>query len=141
MGKYDGPHFEVEDEDVVSIWIAKVALTDIPESYFQENYSEDDDEPLNPFSADFGFGYYDHDCVETYCEDDWRIVPIGSLIEPLSYSSSFQDAVVRQAQELDSAQTCYVFLLYNFKYDPKVTGIRESKYMRFLGVFLYDRNS
>jgi hypothetical protein len=31
MGKFDGPHFRVENEDVVSIWAATCPLADIPE--------------------------------------------------------------------------------------------------------------
>lgn len=141
MGRYDGPDFEVEDEDVVSIWAAKCALADIPDDYFQENYGGEDDEPFNPFSTDFGFGFYDHDFVETYCMDDWRIVPIAELIEPLSCSSSFRDAAVRRAEDIGVGRSCYVFLLYNFKYDPAVTGVQESAYMRFVGVFPCDSNA
>ena len=141
MGKFDGPYFEVENEDVVSIWAATGALADIPEDYFQENLGGDDHEPFNQFSADFGFGFYDHDFVETYCTEDWRIVPISELIDPLSYSSSFLNATVRRAEDLGVGRTCYVFLMYNFKYDPTAAGIQESAYMRFVGVFPYDRHA
>jgi hypothetical protein len=58
MGRYDGPHFRV-DEDVVSVWIAKCSLAEIPDNYFEENYGGEDDEPFNDFSSDFGFGYCD----------------------------------------------------------------------------------
>src|SRR5262249_3865823 len=127
------------NEDVASVWAATCALADIPKGYFLPNYGGED-EPFNPFSADFGFGYYDHDFVETYCTEDWRVVPIAELIAPLSYSASFRETAVRQAELLGVGHTSYVILLYNFKYDSAVTGIRESAYMRFVGAFPYDRN-
>jgi hypothetical protein len=61
MGRYDGSHFEVENEDAVSMWAAKCTVADIPEDYFHENYGGEDDEPFNQFSTNFGFGFYDHD--------------------------------------------------------------------------------
>jgi hypothetical protein len=139
MGRYDGPHFEVENEDVVSIWAATVTLAKIPSDYFEPRYGGEDDEPFNPFSDDFGFGCYDLDFVDTNGVDDGRLVPIEELLAPVSYSASFRAAAAQQAQQLGVGQTCYVILLYNFKYDPAVTGVRENKYMRFIGVFPYDR--
>jgi hypothetical protein len=141
MGRYDGPYFAVEDEDVVSIWIAKCSFAEIPENYFEENYGGEDDEDFNAFSADFGFGFYDHDLVETFCRDDRNESDIAALVKPLSYSGSFLDSVISTAKRLKIDKTSFVFLLYNFKYDPKVTKTQESQYMRFLGVFPYDRKS
>ena len=65
MGRYDGPHFDVdvEDECVVSVWASIVPWHEIPEDYWQYNLNGDDDAPFNRFSSDFGFGYYDDDFV------------------------------------------------------------------------------
>jgi hypothetical protein len=141
MGQFDGPHFRVDDEDVVSIWAATCPLADIPDNYFEDYGSDEDDDPFDPFSSDFGFGCYNHDDVEAYSAKDVLAVPIGELLTPLSFSVSFRDDAVRQAEARGVGQTCYVFLLYNFKYDPAVTGIRESACMRFIGVFPYDRKA
>jgi hypothetical protein len=138
MNKYEGPAFEVK-EDVVSIWAAKSPLADIPDDYFQETDGENDDEPFNQFSSDFGFGGYDNDFVGNNCTDDWRVVPIRELMEPLSYSRSFRDAAVQKAEALGLGQTSYVLLLYHFKYDTAISGIQESAHMRFIGVFPFDR--
>ena len=137
MGRYGGPHFEVDHENVVSIWVAIRPLEEIPDDYFAENYGGEDDDPFNQFCTDFGFGMYDHDRVETYCADDWKSVNISELIAPLSYARSFHDAAVRVASQKNLATTPYVFLIYNFKYDPAVTGIETSQFMRFLGSFAF----
>lgn len=135
MGRYDGPHFQTE-KNIVSIWVAKRPLLEIPEDYFKENYDDDDDDsPFNAFSSDFGFGYYDHDFVESYCFDDQRGAELSEHLKLLSYSASFMDKAIKKARELKIEKTSFVFLIYNFKYDPKKTRISESNYFRFLGAF------
>jgi len=139
MGRYDGPHFEVDDENVVSVWASTVAWGEIPEDYWEYNLRGGDDDPWNRFSSDFGFGYYDDDFVESYFDDpEKKTVPIGDLIRPLSYSTSFLEAVTQRAKSIGHPNTSYVFLMYNFKYDPRVTGKERSSYFRFVGTFAYD---
>ncbi len=138
MGRYDGPHFEVED-DVVSVWIASCPLAEMPENYFALDIEGEDEDPFNEFSSDFGFGYYDIDFVETNCNSEWHECKVGNLIEALSYSGSFLNSVVEAANKVNIDKTSYVFLIYNFKYDPTITNIQASRYMQFLGAFSYDR--
>lgn len=141
MGRFDGPHFRDEDNDVVSVWVATCAFDEIPNDYFDEPFGDDDDEaPWNDFSSDFGFGYYDHDVIEPN-HHEGKVSSVRDLILPCSYSSSFVDAAFERACELGLSETCFVFLMYNFRYDPEVTGKTESQYLKFIGVFAYDRNS
>ncbi len=135
MGMYDGPDFETDEIEIVSIWVSKCNLNDIPDDYFEENYGGEDEESWNDFSSEFGFGYYDHDFVETYFIDDGEITHIKNLLEPLSYSDTFIDSAINAAIEKNLAETSFVFLIYNFEYSSKITGITESKYMSFLGAF------
>lgn len=136
MGKYDGPHFFCDEENVVSIWAAVVPFNDIPEDYWQYDLSGDDDAPFNRFSSDFGFGCYDDDFVESYFDEaEKKIVPIADLIAPLSYASSFAPAAVKRANKLGLGETSYIFLIYNFEYDAKVTGRERSDFFRFVGAF------
>ncbi|MFT5523765.1 MAG: hypothetical protein ACI9G1_004586 [Pirellulaceae bacterium] len=37
MGMYDGPHFQREDRDVVSIWVAHTNFGAIPKKYMEYN--------------------------------------------------------------------------------------------------------
>ncbi|MBI1891274.1 MAG: immunity 22 family protein [Burkholderiales bacterium] len=132
MGRYDGPHFHCE-ENLVSVWAAKCPISQVPDDYFEENYGGDDDDPFNQFSTDFGFGYYDHDFVEGAALE--KSAPIEQIIETASYGQSFANDV-KAGSEVKNTE--HVFLMYNFNYDPSVTGVRESKYYKFLGVFKYD---
>ncbi|WP_167629428.1 immunity 22 family protein [Aquipseudomonas alcaligenes] len=141
MGRYDGPHFSTENEDVVSIWVATCPLTEIPDEYFEDNHDENDDTPFNQFSSDFGFGYYDHDLVEANRSENSKATSLTELLQPMSYSQSFLAKATQLADSLQIKESSYIFILYNFKYCQKTTGISESKYMRFLGVFPYVRAS
>lgn len=125
------------DEDIVSIWAATCPLADIPENYFEEKYLREIDEPFNQFCADFGFDWYDHDFVESYCSDDWSSVPIGELLRPewSSASDQFRDQAIARAQERGVSVTPYVFAIYNFCYDPAKSGVSASRFMQFVGAF------
>jgi hypothetical protein len=57
--------YEFEKSGVVSIWVIRLPLSEIPRDYFEAHYGGDDDEPFNQFAEDFGFGYYDVDFAES----------------------------------------------------------------------------
>ena len=142
MGRYDGPHFEREDIDVVSIWVAHCPFEQIPEEYWIPDWdSEDDAKPWNQFSSDFGFGFYDDDLIECYCQDDRSAKSVFEQLKFMSYSSSFIDAAVNTAKEKGIEKTVHVFLMYNYAYDPKITGIESSDYLTFLGAFPFDEDA
>ncbi len=141
MGKYDGPHFQCEDRDVVSIWIAHTEYTEIPDDYMEYNRDDRDDTPWSRFTHNFGFGYYDDDFVESYLQPTKQKATIYEQLKYLSYSASFIEPAVEAARKRGLGETSYVFLMYNFAYDPKLTKIHRDDYLDFLGVFAYDRDS
>jgi hypothetical protein len=108
----------------------------MPSDYFIEDYDGEDEDPFNQFSTDFGFGYYDHDFVEGAALPG--CASIDKIIEAASYGHSFATEV-KAASEIKNAE--HVFLMYNFNYSPNVTGITESKYYKFVGVFKFDKNA
>ena len=136
MGKFDGPHFYCENENVVSVWVAILPLNEIPDDYFEEDYGGDDEDPFNEFSSDFGFGYYDHDFVEANTLESCS--PINEILKECAYGNSFAEAAY---QSSDIKNSEHVFLMYNFNYDPEITGITRSKYYKFIGVFSYNENA
>ena len=142
MGKYDKPHFQT-DNNVVSIWLATTDYNDIPENYWVENYDDDDDEaPWNQFSGDFGFGYYDIDSQENFFDDkNHHTIPVFDLLKYLSYSKSFINEAIDKAEALSLNESSYAYLIYNFDYDPSVTGISKSSFFTYLGTFGFDINS
>lgn len=141
MGMYDGPHFRCEDRNVVSIWVTRVKLSAVPADYMAYNHGGNDDEPWSTFSSNFGFGYYDDDFAESFAQPSKRSVSLYKQLKYLSYSTSFIDAAVAKAREKGLERTAWVFLLYNFAYDPGVTKIERDAYMAFLGVFPFDEKS
>ena len=138
VDRYGEPHFQVEDEDVVSIWAAAVPLSKIPADYFEENY--DDERPLNHFCEEFGFGTYDHDFVDTNASENGP-ADIRELLAACSYGTSFADAAAAAAEKLGLARTEYVILLYNFRYEPKVTRVRKTSHLAFIGCFPFDSDA
>ena len=129
MSMFSAPHFYEENSDVVSIWLPKLPASEIANNYFEENYDDDDDDgPFNQFSNDFGFGFYDHDWVE-YLE-------IGESLEKFLSHFSNTAYIKCGIKNADHAQ-----IMYDFKYDPKVTGIIENKYYKFIGCYGFSLNS
>ena len=141
MGKYDGPHFQCEDRDVVSIWVAHTDFDGIPEDYLEYNRDDRDDTPWSTFTNNFGFGFYDDDFVESYLQPGKEKATVYEQLKYLSYSSSFIEQAVAEAQKRKLEETSFVFLMYNFAYDPKVTKIQRDDYLEFLGVFTFDQQS
>ena len=140
MGKYDGPNFDTKN-DVVSVWISQVNYSEIPDDYWTPDPSDEDEAPWDQFSTDFGFGYYDNDFVESFCQDDHSKATIYEQLKYLSYSQSFIEEVEQSAREREISETSYVFLMYNFKYDTNITKIEKSNYFIYLGTFDYDKDS
>jgi immunity protein 22 of polymorphic toxin system len=136
VSRYGPPHFR--KDGYVSIWVAVVPLSRIPDDYFEEIF--DDELPLTKFYGDFGFGYFDHDFMDTNGSKG-RASSIEKLIGACSFSSSYVAQAVEQATERGLEKTQYVVLLYDFEYDPKQTRITKNSYMEFIGSFPYDKDA
>ncbi len=63
---------------------------------------------------------------------------IEEIVSEASYGASFCDEVGRRSE---IKETEHVFLMYNFRYDPAVTAIRESRHYRFVGVYAFDEKA
>jgi len=129
--------YEFESKGMVSIWVAIVPWDRIPAAYFEEHYDREEDEPFTQFSEDFGFGFFDHDFVDTNGAPE-RAEPVKRLLSQCSFSSSYLEAAVAEARKRGLEKTHFVFLLYDIEYAPKLTNVRRSRYMEFLGSFRYD---
>lgn len=135
--RYGPPHFN--KDGFVSIWFAIAPLSRIPDSYFEERYG-DEEVPLTKFYGDFGFGYFDHDFMDTNASEG-RAALIEKLVGECSHSLSFAKQVAAATRKRGLTKTQFVVLLFDFQYDPKKTMIRKSSYMEFLGSFPYDRKA
>jgi len=133
--RYGGPHFEAEG--FVSIWIGTFPSEEIRAEQLCERYGEEyEDEPLALWMGEFGFGWFDHDFMDTNGHG-MAVGPLRELIESCSYAASFVNEAMKIAAQQGISETQFVMLLYDFRYDPSVTGITRGKYLQFLGAFPY----
>jgi hypothetical protein len=132
--------YEFESKGIISIWVATVPRSRIPDDYFEEHYGGEDDEPFTQFSEDFGFGFYDHDFVDTNGVTD-RPKPIERLLGECSFSASYLAEAIAAANQQGLDNSEFVFLLRDIAYMPEVTGVSRSPYMAFLGRFRYEPKS
>ena len=128
--------YDFEKKGVVSIWLATVPLSRIPNAYLEEHYGNDE-EPFNQFAEDFGFGFYDHDSVDTNASKG-RAKPVEDLVGKCSFSTSYVEQAVAEAKKRGLDKTQFVFLMYDIQYAPNRTKVSKSTYMEFLGSFCYD---
>jgi hypothetical protein len=111
----------------------------MPDAYFEEQYG-DEDKPYNQFAEDFGFGFYDHDSVDTNVSQG-RSKPVEDLVGQCSFSSSYVKQVVAEAKKRGLDKTQFVFLMYDIQYAPKRTKVSKARYIEFLGSFCYDNSA
>jgi hypothetical protein len=128
--------YDFEKKGQVSIWVAIVSWTQLPASYFEAHYGREDDEPFTEFSEDFGFGFYDHDKVDTNGSEEAK--PLEELLGECSFSSSYLTEAVAEAKKRGLDKTSFVFLLHDIEYQPMLTKVSRSAYMEFLGAFHFD---
>jgi hypothetical protein len=135
---------DFERDGIVSVWIGTRPWNDPewPDDYCVPSYGEeDDDAPLCAFTFDFRFTYFDLDKTESNYSDDHGLVPLESMLRPLSFSESFLDAALDEARRQGVTEASAAWVIYDFAYDPQVTGVRESRFFRFLGAFPYRPDS
>lgn len=120
--------------DISHIWVG-VFDSDAPDDYFVEQYSDDDDAPLNRFAAEQGETFYDHDWLEISYLDASESIDVRSFVDGHSYSKDYLDAVVAKTAAL-GIDRINVFVLAdkNEFSDPKtITG--DNYRLEYLGKF------
>src|SRR5262249_38546255 len=96
--------YEFEAKGVVSIGVATVGRTRLPDACCAEPHAREEDEPSSRFSEDFGFGYNDHDVVDTNWVTD-RPKPLERLLGECSFSASYLADAVAAAKRQGFDQT------------------------------------
>lgn len=124
---------ECPDETILSLWASRVPLDQFPEDYyFKEEWCDED--PFTGFQKEFLISYFDIDFLEDY-HVGGKVVPIGELLKPLSYSEFYLEQAIAKAKEVSMEFTNYVVILLYQNYDPKKTGIIKGKRLTFIGAF------
>ncbi len=126
----NGFDFEVE-QNIVSVWVANEVLSKIPSNYFSLNF--DSGKPMSTFCEDFkieayNFGFSEH-IVSKGSE------PVIKQIKKACFGTSFCNEVGRVCK---IRETEHILLLFNYKYDHKLTGITKGSYNEFIGTFDFD---
>ncbi|MHB0961483.1 MAG: immunity 22 family protein [Pirellulaceae bacterium] len=138
------------EADWVSVWISTVPVQEIPRDYLNLESAEQH-RLADGFASEFGLTEYPWDELEFLLEKDGQqfIKWHGSRVEryetgrlsisrhtPLfSYQDEFTEKVRVAAQRLNIEQFSVILLIYNYRYEPCVTGVEAGKPLRFLGVF------
>ena len=92
-------------DGIVSIWIGQQPV-----------------EPGSDFLREkFGVEYHDPDSQE--CIVEKSISPLPALVPRLSYSESFRDAAIQEANRIGLMAALWVFAQYDFAFDPKKAGL------------------
>lgn len=133
--KFNGPDFRCDDR--VSIWISDVPYAEIEDSYFDEDFSCKDGAPVNEWSGNYGFGFYNAQRLATNGAMV-GLITLEKALKDCSFSKSFLQPVLEQAEKLEISNISWIILLYDFDYQPDVTGVTDDRYTRFLGAFDYD---
>lgn len=69
------------------------------------------------------------------------MVDLKSLLDEHSFSGSYLQTALEEARRQGCGAASAIWLILDFAYDPKVTGVTESPFLRFLGAFEYDTES
>ena len=133
-----GPH-HFDAEGFVSIWCGEFPTEEQREAQLRERYGEEfEDEPLAEWMGEFGFGWFDHDFMDANSDGlAWRSV--RELIAPCSYAASYVEAAVGAAAQLGIHKTQTVLLLFDWRYDPAVSGVQQGRFLHFVGAFPYSK--
>jgi hypothetical protein len=80
--------------------------------------------------------------VESFFDNkNYDKISIFDLLKYLSFSKSFINVAIEASEYLLIKESSYAYLIYNFEYDPLVTGIKKSSFFAYIGTFEFDKNS
>ena len=89
--------------EVVDLWVGRFPSAEAADAYFEETYSEDEDEqgraierPISPFAADMGETFYDHDFMEREFHEPPQ-TDLAAALARHSFSASYVAQAVAAA--------------------------------------------
>ena len=123
--------------DISHIWVG-VFASDAPDDYFVEQYSDDDDAPLNQFAAEQGENFYDNDWLEISYLDASESEDVRSFIDGHSYSDDYLDAVVEKTTLLGIDQINVFVIADKGEFSDPKTVKGDNYRLEYLGEFKCD---
>ncbi len=121
----------------VSIWVSNHLYADIPEDYFEENFSKNNARAKNTWSSNFKIRYFKPENMETNGSHE-GLIGIKQAAGECSFSSSFIDALLSKAKKKNLLRVSWVVLLFEVEYTAKLSGVESDDYLTLLGAFNYD---
>lgn len=121
----------------VSVWASQFPYKDIPDEYFEEQFSRNNTRAKNAWTKNFKLRYFNPDQLETNgaYEGD---AAIDNVVSECSFSSSYIDVLMSKARKKKLERVTWVVLLFECEYSPKLSGVSKDEYLSFLGAFDYD---
>ncbi len=121
----------------VSVWVSKFPYADIPDDYFEENFSRNNTRATNTWSDNFKLSYFNPDNMETNGAQTGTVSTRQAAGE-CSFSCSFIDVLMSKARKKKLEEITWIILLFEYEYSPKLSGVEQDNYTTFLGAFTYD---
>jgi len=117
----------------IHIWIGICKSEDILDSFFTENYDEEDDDlPINEFAASQDVVFYDHDWVERSFSSNCSI---RDLIHSHSYSVDYLEDTLVRVNKL-GIETANTFIMADVKlFNTPKTIKRKEMSLSYIGTF------
>jgi len=129
--------FLFSKKNKVSVWASTYPYADIPEAYFEENFSKNNTRAINTWSNNFKIRYFSHSKMETNAEKE-STINIKQAVCECSFSSSFIEVLMSKAKKKKLNEITWVILLFEYEYSAKISGIESDEYVTLVGAFNYD---
>lgn len=132
-----GPAFHFATKKKVSVWVSTHPYEDIPDEYFEEQFSRKNTRATNQWSQNYRFSYFRPDDLETNGAETGT-VNIKDAAAECSFSSSYMDQLLSKARKKRITDITWLILVFEMEYSSKKSGTESDQYTRFLGAFNYD---
>jgi len=121
----------------VSVWASQHPYAEIPEEYFEENFSRAQTRAKNTWSDNFKMRYFRPEDMETNGSQE-GVINIKQAIGECSFSTSFIDNLMSKAKKKNMLEVTWVVVLFEYEYSAKTSGVESDDYLTLLGAFNYD---
>ncbi len=129
--------FDFSKKNKVSVWVSQTPYADIPDEYFEEEFSNNNKHAKNTWSKNFRLNYFLPDNMETNGAEEGTVAIMRAAGE-CSFSASYMPALMSKAKKKKIEQITWIVLLFECEYSVKQSSVGKDEYLTFLGAFEYD---
>lgn len=132
--------------EVVDLWVGRFGSAEAADAYFEETYSDDEDEqgrvierPISPFAADMGATFYDHDFLEREYHDP-PLADLAAALARHSFATSYVAQAVAAAGPDLQTPFDLVLLVFGREIEKPVSVKAPTYSLAYVGRFACDPN-